>query len=352
MSEMGTFGARLRGLRVKSGLSQEEAAAQLGVSPQSVSKWETDKCYPEFLLNMPLARLYGVSADMLLGNEDRRAWWEAKWREARGEVERLTLAEAALKELPGDWQFRYRRGCAEFLLAVNAETKEARELGLAAAEKHLRALYEDEPMNEPAGSMLVTVLTSQGRLREAEELCRAIPGGERQLLHVLRGEEQKKQLRRVTTASLRTLLSDLISCGAPERDLVSGGSPEALEAAEKIITEVLGAEGFFADLLISVHWKRAESALEAGDGEKAMAELTAIRDLTARWAGAGGYEKAPEKAPFLEPHSPLRQEEHLWDGFISLLQVPFLEPLRDREDFRALLSEAERESDTSRGLRS
>jgi hypothetical protein len=261
------------------------------------------------------------------------------------------VTEAALKELPGDWQFRYRRGCTEFFLFLNAETKEDKQRWLSAAEKHFRALHEDEPMNESAGSMLVTVLMTQGRQQEAEQICRKLPNGERELLHVLRGEEQKKQLRRVTTASFRTLLSDLISCGA-ERSLISGGVPEALEAAERIITEVLGAEGFFADLLISVHWKRAESALEAGDGEKAMAELTAIRDLTARWAGAGGYETAPEKAPFLEPHSPLRQEEHLWDGFVSLLQVPFLEPLRDREDFRALLSEAERESDTSRGLRS
>ena len=353
MSERGTFGARLRDLRVKSGLSQEEAAARLGVSPQSVSKWETEKCYPEFLLIMPLARLYGVSADELLGKEDRRAWWEEKWQEALregGETATLPVTEEALKELPGDWQFRYRQGCTEFFMFLEAEMEQDKQRWLAAAEKHLRALHEDEPMNESAGSMLVTVLMTQGRLQEAEEICRKLPNGERELLHVLRGEEQKKQLRRVTTASFRTLLSDLISCGAPERSLISGGVPEALEAAERIITEVLGAEGFFADLLISVHWKRAESALEAGDGEKAMAELTAIRDLTACWAGAGGYEKAPEKALFLEPHSPLRQEEHLWDSFVSLLRSPFLTPLRDRADFRALLSEAERGSDSDRGV--
>jgi transcriptional regulator with XRE-family HTH domain len=352
MSESNTFGARLRDLRVKSGLSQEEAAARLGVSPQSVSKWETEKCYPEFLLIMPLARLYGVSADELLGKEDRRAWWEEKWQEALregGETATLPVTEEALKELPGDWQFRYRQGCAEFFMFLEAEMEQDKQRWLAAAEKHLRALHEDEPMNESAGSMLVTVLMTQGRLQEAEEICRKLPNGERELLHVLRGEKQKKQLRRVTTASFRTLLSDLISCGA-ERSLISGGVPEALEAAERIITEVLGAEGFFADLLISVHWKRAESALEAGDGEKAMAELTAIRDLTARWAGAGGYEKAPEKAPFLEPHSPLRQEEHLWDSFVSLLRSPFLTPLRDRADFRALLAEAERGSDSDRGV--
>ncbi len=347
MSERNTFGARLRDLRVKNGLSQEEAAARLGVSPQSVSKWELDKCYPEFLLIMPLARLYGVSADMLLGSEDRRAYWESEWQEALrqgGETATLPVTEAALKELPGDWQFRYRQGCTEFFLFLNAETKEDKQRWLSAAEKHFRALHEDEPMNESAGSMLVTVLMTQGRQQEAEEICRKLPNGERELLHVLRGEELKKQLRRVTTASFRTLLGDLIRCGAPERDPISGGVPEALEAAERIITEVLGAEGFFADLLMGVYWKRAESALEAGDGEKAMAELTAIRDLTARWAGAGGYDKAPGSAPFLEPHVPVTYEEHLWESFFSCLQSWVLDPLRDREDLQALLAEAERRS--------
>ena len=100
---MRTFGERLRELRLKSGLSQEETAAQLGVSPQSVSKWETDKCYPEFLLILPLARLYGVSADELLGNEDRRAYWEEQWQEALrrgGEAATLPVTEAALKRAP------------------------------------------------------------------------------------------------------------------------------------------------------------------------------------------------------------------------------------------------------------
>ena len=53
---MASFGERLRDLRLKAGLSQEEEAARLGVSPQAVSKWETDKCYPEFSLILPLAR--------------------------------------------------------------------------------------------------------------------------------------------------------------------------------------------------------------------------------------------------------------------------------------------------------
>lgn len=345
MSEMSGFGARLRDLRLKSGLSQEEAAARLGVSPQSVSKWETDKCYPEFLLIMPLARLYGVSADMLLDSEDRRAWWEAQWQEAlRGGGEKATLpvTEAALKELPGDWQFRYRQGCTEFFMGQDAETEEDKQRWLAAAEKHLASLHADQPENDSAAGMLVTVLTAMGRRKEAEELCRTIPSGERQLQFVLEGEAQKKQRRIVLTKDFFNLLNDLIGYG----------TSEAWEAAERIIVDVLGAEGFYADRLTLIHIQRMKERLEQGRQEEAVNELLAIRDLTARWAGAGGYDKAPEKAPFLEPHSPVHHEEHLWASFLSFFRDPLLDPLRSREDFQALQAEAEREAakDTGYGI--
>ena len=345
MSEMSTFGARLRDLRLKSGLSQEEAAAQLGVSPQSVSKWETDKCYPEFLLILPLARLFGVSADQLLGNEDRRAYWEEQWQEALrkgGEKATLPVTEAALRELPGDRQFRYRQGCTERIMAEYAETKEEKLRLLTAAEKHLAALHADCPEYDAAAEMLVDVLMALGRRREAEELCRKIPSanGERMLQFVLRGEAQMKQRRTVLTKDFFILINDLLAYE----------TPSARDAAERIILDALGAEGFYADRLLLIRWEQAKSALEGGEAEKTMAALQSMRDLTARWAGGGGYDKAPEKAPFLEPHVPMRHEEHLWANFLSFLRAEAVDPLRDREDFRALLAEAEREAAKDTGF--
>ena len=341
---MRTFGERLRDLRLKNGLSQEAAAEKLEVSPQAVSKWETDKCYPEFSLILPLARLFGVSADALLGNEDRRTYWEEQWQEALrrgGEAATLPVTEAALKELPEDAQFRYRRGCTEFIMAQDAKTEEEKQRLLAAAEKHLAALHADDPNNESAAGMLVTVLTAMGRRREAEELCRTIPSGERQLQFVLEGEERQKQRRIVLTKDFFILLNDLNGYG----------SPEALEAAERIVKDVLGTEGFYAHILTTARTIRIRERLARGEKEDAMAELLALRELTARWAGAGGYDRAPEKAPFLEPHVPMTHEEHLWAGFLSLLRSPFLDSLRDREDFRALLAEAEGEAAKDTGFR-
>ena len=41
------LGKNIFNLRVKQGLSQEQMAAKLNVSRQSVSKWESNNTYPE-----------------------------------------------------------------------------------------------------------------------------------------------------------------------------------------------------------------------------------------------------------------------------------------------------------------
>lgn len=56
-------------LRKKSGWSQEELAVQLGVTRQSVSKWEGAQSVPDMDKVVQLSRLFGVSTDFLLKDE-------------------------------------------------------------------------------------------------------------------------------------------------------------------------------------------------------------------------------------------------------------------------------------------
>lgn len=55
-------------LRKAAGLSQEQLAEQIGVSRQTVSKWETGQSAPELEKLLALSRIFGVSTDTLLGN--------------------------------------------------------------------------------------------------------------------------------------------------------------------------------------------------------------------------------------------------------------------------------------------
>ncbi len=60
------LGNKLLNLRKKEGLSQEEVADRLGVSRQTISKWETDQSLPDFDKILPLCNLYNITANELL----------------------------------------------------------------------------------------------------------------------------------------------------------------------------------------------------------------------------------------------------------------------------------------------
>lgn len=63
------FADKLIALRKKSGWSQEELAEKLGVTRQSVSKWEGAQSVPDIDKILQLSHLFGVTADYLLKDE-------------------------------------------------------------------------------------------------------------------------------------------------------------------------------------------------------------------------------------------------------------------------------------------
>lgn len=63
------LGNRLLTLRKQKGLSQEEVADRLGVSRQTISKWETDQSLPDFDKILPLCELFDITSDELLGGK-------------------------------------------------------------------------------------------------------------------------------------------------------------------------------------------------------------------------------------------------------------------------------------------
>ena len=60
------LGNNLFQARKKSGLSQEAVAEKLGVSRQTISKWETNETVPDIYQSKRLAKLYNLSLDELI----------------------------------------------------------------------------------------------------------------------------------------------------------------------------------------------------------------------------------------------------------------------------------------------
>lgn len=97
------FADNLRRLRLEKGCTQEALAEQLGVAPQSVSRWECGTTLPDVMLLPALARVYGITVDDLY-REDSYSYPNLAQRllavyEATGRSEDFLAAEQEFVKL-------------------------------------------------------------------------------------------------------------------------------------------------------------------------------------------------------------------------------------------------------------
>ena len=64
------FGDRLRALRTQQEMTQADVAKRLGITQASYNRYEKNLFEPDFATLKKLAKLFHVSTDYLLGNED------------------------------------------------------------------------------------------------------------------------------------------------------------------------------------------------------------------------------------------------------------------------------------------
>lgn len=62
--------ANLKKLRIKKGISQQALASVIGVSQQSVTKYENHSVEPELRALIAMADYFGTSVDYLIGHTD------------------------------------------------------------------------------------------------------------------------------------------------------------------------------------------------------------------------------------------------------------------------------------------
>lgn len=92
------LGRKILECRQNKGLTQEELAGRIGVTPQALSKWERGQSLPDVALLADLCQILGCSADLLLGmstvkiteNSDETAQNEI-WANLRNYLEPLEL---------------------------------------------------------------------------------------------------------------------------------------------------------------------------------------------------------------------------------------------------------------------
>lgn len=61
------IGANIKKLRTENNITQDALATAIGVTPQAVSRWESEGGYPDIELLPALADFFSVSVDELIG---------------------------------------------------------------------------------------------------------------------------------------------------------------------------------------------------------------------------------------------------------------------------------------------
>ena len=153
-----TVGESIRYFRTRNRMTQARLADMIGVTPATVSKWETGAGLPDITMAVPLARALGTTTDELLRFGERRGEWEQQWTQALqahgaqpGPM--LEVSLAALKEFPWDRQFLFRAAVDEQRLGEESDDPEQRRLHLGAAACHAQLLAELDPEDRSARSM-------------------------------------------------------------------------------------------------------------------------------------------------------------------------------------------------------
>ena len=167
--------ANLKKYRIMKELTQEDVAEYLGITPQSVSKWERGESYPDITLLPALANIFETSVDLLLGMDTIRA----------DETRRNIHKTAVEHQQSGDYtqaEKIYRKALLSYpndpgmllglagVLALKGSTAEAIEL----TEKGL-PLSENEKQKATMRAVLCFLYLKAGSEDKANRLASQLP---------------------------------------------------------------------------------------------------------------------------------------------------------------------------------
>ena len=119
------LGDRIKSFRKRDGRKQEDLATALGVTNQAVSKWESNKGYPDMEMIPSIANYFHVTIDELFGYDNDRSVRLAEClrmadtlnkpgvKPTEKSIEKLEkFLRDALDEFPNEWQLQFRLSVA------------------------------------------------------------------------------------------------------------------------------------------------------------------------------------------------------------------------------------------------
>jgi len=184
MTQYNQLGEKLRALRKGKDLTQEQLAERLGVSFQTISKWENSSSYPDITILPALANFFGVTTDELLGVDILRA--DEKIEEYRKQMHKLygewklaemvTLCRNACAEFPGSDALRYNLAWALGQAQNVIRTKEENLTEAIRLTESILETSKDTSLRLMATSQLVYFWHWLGNNENAMKYANTLPG--------------------------------------------------------------------------------------------------------------------------------------------------------------------------------
>lgn len=198
------IGENIRRLRRGRDLTQEEMASHLGISFQSVSKWERGEGYPDITMLPALANYFGISLDELFGTGEpgRKSQYDEindLWKQnhkAGLHGENVTLMRRSLKTWPNDALLLVQLSASlEKLDGTDEEKRERLKESAALQEQILRYCADSGVRGATMFNICFTYqkLGEHGKaLEQAKKLPNLFKARENALIYFLEGEEKRR----------------------------------------------------------------------------------------------------------------------------------------------------------------
>ena len=348
---MNHIGEKIKEQRRKKDLTQEKLAEMLGVTYQTVSKWETGITSPDLSLIVPLARLFGIttdelfcyseSADELLKkklDDDYEETWQS------GDLKkRFEIAQQAVNEFPGDMNWLDRLAWAQSMLSF--EIKDDAEYAAQQEEaiKKFAVVIEnsdDEKVRANSILGIVQDLSFRGRNDEAKAYAELYPedhsvSKDEVLLNCLCGEEREVHYQKMLERALLDLMN-----------LVGRNSRLACETQRQLLKVMIPDENYsyFNCMLADNYMMECRFKASDNDLDDAMEMLEKAFYYAREYDRCESEEYITYTCPFFskvkyKTCEICRTGTGTWvEGLKEILMKnPYYEPLRDREDFRELV---------------
>lgn len=275
-----SFGETIKTLRRDSNMTQEKLAEILSISPQAVSRWETNVAMPDISLLPPLANLFGVTTDFLLGMDTyqkdlRKAEFEKAffeyWKHDDKE-KNYQIAVQAAAEYPGNMEYVEWLASAEYYVAIpNTNDSEYKSL-LESSVMHYNIVLDNakEPkLLNKALNGIVLALCMLERKEEAKEYAMRLENESERadaLCWCLDGEEKIRHCQSVAEGYLYRFLVQLT---------FASKTLEAYDAVEKILAICFPDENYqyYHDTLQYNSARKAMALCRVSRLEEAITEL-------------------------------------------------------------------------------